>query len=47
MAAMQRELDKVLDQKLREVHDDFQPGESYIRKWKYVTDKSGTVPYRD
>lgn len=47
MAATQRELDKVLDQKLREVHDDFQPGESYIRKWKYVTDKSGTVPYRD
>lgn len=45
MTGVQQELEKSLDRKLREAHDDFQPGEQYIQKWKYVTDKSGTVRY--
>ncbi|MGD0090561.1 MAG: sulfatase-like hydrolase/transferase [Planctomycetota bacterium] len=46
-AAAQEELEGALQRKLRQTHDDFQPAEDYIRKWNYVTDKTGTVPYKE
>ncbi|MCY3020762.1 MAG: sulfatase [Planctomycetota bacterium] len=44
-AALQKDFEGLLQSKLRETKDDFQPAEHYIRKWNYVTDKTGTVPY--
>ena len=44
-AALQAELDETLNRKLKEVGDEFLPGDEYIRKWGYPTDKTGTVPY--
>ena len=46
-ASVQSELEKQLAQKLVQTHDDFLPGADYIRKWGYVTDATGTVPYTD
>jgi len=42
---LQRKLDEVLSQKLKDTNDEFLPGQEYIKKWGYVVDKSGTVPY--
>jgi arylsulfatase A-like enzyme len=40
---------KYLEQKLtgllKKTNDQFLPGMEYIKKWGYVTDKTGTVPY--
>jgi arylsulfatase A-like enzyme len=44
-AALQKELDALLQRKLRDTHDDFQPAAKYIEKWRYVTDANGTVRY--
>lgn len=45
VARVQAHLDAVLARKLAETRDAFHPGDAYIRKWNYVTDKNGTVPY--
>ncbi len=45
-AALQKELDDLLNQKLKEEHDDFKPGADYIAKWGYKVDKNGTMPYK-
>lgn len=44
-ASVQAELERVLQSKLRDAHDEFLPGEKYIQKWGYTVDKTGTVPY--
>ena len=44
-AELQRRLEATLDRKLTETGDEFLPGWDYIRKWGYVADQSGTVPY--
>lgn len=44
-AAIQAELDARLKKKLAEQHDLFQPGATYIEKWGYKVDKTGTMPY--
>jgi arylsulfatase A-like enzyme len=44
-AALQQELDALLQAKLRQAHDDFQPGAVYLKKWNYAVDKTGTMPY--
>lgn len=44
-AALQKEMDALLQKKLRETRDEFQPADYYIAKWKHMTDKSGTAPY--
>jgi arylsulfatase A-like enzyme len=44
-AGVQEELDKVLDRKLKETHDDFRSGWDYIKQWNYEVDASGTVAY--
>lgn len=43
--AAQSELDAMLREALRERDDAFLPGRSYIEKWGYPTDETGTVPY--
>lgn len=45
-ASLQAELDALLHRKLRETHDDFQPAASYITKWGYQVDATGTVRYK-
>jgi len=40
-----KELDALLQRKLRDTHNDFQPAAKYIEKWHYVTDANGTVRY--
>lgn len=42
---VQKELEKELTELLKKNKDEFLPGTSYIKKWKYVTDETGTVPY--
>lgn len=44
-ARLQAKLDAVLARKLKERHDEFLPGEAYIKKWGYKVDANGTVPY--
>ncbi len=45
-AALQAKLDGILRQRLKETGDEFLPAASYIEKWGYPVDESGTVPYR-
>ena len=45
-AALRKELDAMLQEKLKETNDEFRPGPYYLRKWGYKVDKTGTVPYR-
>ncbi|MBN1816852.1 MAG: sulfatase [Sedimentisphaerales bacterium] len=42
---LQKELDSVLQHKLKEIHDDFRPGRDYIQQWGWTVDENGTVPY--
>jgi len=42
---LQKRLEGILSQKLKETNDDFLPGSEYIKKRGYVVDESGTVPY--
>jgi len=44
-AALQSQLDALLDEKLIDTNDDFESGDSYIEKWGYVVGANGTVPY--
>ena len=44
-AAAQASLEQQLNQLLAEYRDDFLPGLSYIEKWNYPIDETGTVPY--
>lgn len=44
-AKLQMELDGILSRKLKETHDDFLPGEEYIKKWGYKVDRTGTIPW--
>ena len=42
---VRRSLDEILRQKLEETHDEFLPAEEYIRRFAYVTNDLGEVPY--
>jgi len=42
---LQKEMEAVLSQKIKQTHDDFLPGPEYIKKWGYVVGKNGTVRY--
>ena len=44
-AKLQKELDSLLKRKLKKNNDKFLPAEEYIRKWGYLVDENGTVPY--
>ena len=46
-AHIQAELEARLSQMLKDTGDDFQPAATYIRKWGYTVDNTGTVPYTD
>jgi arylsulfatase A-like enzyme len=43
--AVQEKLEAMLSRILKEQRDEFVPGEEYIKKWGYVTDATGTVPF--
>ena len=42
---LQADLEALLQRKLADIGDEFLPGESYIQKWNYPLDRTGTVPY--
>ena len=42
---IKNDLEEILVQFLKKRDDKFLPGMEYIKKWKYVIDKTGTVPY--
>ncbi len=42
---VRQSLDRILRQKLEETHDEFLPAEEYIRRFAYVTNDLGEVPY--
>jgi arylsulfatase A-like enzyme len=44
--AIQAHLDRLLNQILDDVGDEFLPGAEYVRRWGYETDEFGTVPVR-
>jgi len=43
-AALQAELETLLQRKLREAHDEFLPGDAYLKKWGWPVDANGTAP---
>lgn len=45
-ADLQGELDALLQRELDAIGDDFLPGMSYINRWGYPLDDTGTVPFR-
>jgi len=44
-AELQARLDALLLRRLKETNDDFQPAGTYIKKWGYTVDATGTVRY--
>ncbi|MFQ5770859.1 MAG: sulfatase [bacterium] len=44
-AELQKRMERILSQKLKETNDQFLSGWEYIKKWGYVVDESGTVRY--
>jgi arylsulfatase A-like enzyme len=46
-SAIQPELDRQLNLLLDRYHDEFLPGETYVQRWGYTLDQTGTVPYTD
>lgn len=44
-AAVQEEFDAALHRVLKERGDEFLPGDTYVQRWGYHVDASGTVPY--
>ncbi len=42
---LQKEMEMLLVQKLKETNDDFLPGDEYIKQWGYQVDETGTIPY--
>lgn len=45
-AAVQADLEARLFRELARYKDQFRPGQEYLTKWGYQTDRSGTVPYK-
>lgn len=46
-AAIQKELNTQLQDRLKTNKDEFLPGPEYVKKWGYTLDKTGTVPYTE
>jgi arylsulfatase A-like enzyme len=44
-AALQEEMERQLQRKLKQTDDEFLPARHYIEKWGYHTDANGTIPY--
>ncbi|MEO9570715.1 MAG: sulfatase [Polaribacter sp.] len=42
-----KKLKKILSKELCNLNDEFLPGASYIKKWGYSVDSTGTVPYKN
>lgn len=46
-AAVQAELEAKMRSILSRLDDRFESGEAYLKRWGYVTDETGTVPYKN
>ena len=44
-ARLQKQMENILAQKLKETKDEFLSGPVYLERWNYPVDESGTVPY--
>ena len=44
-AKWRKKLDKTLQDKLRQTHDQFLPSADYIKKWGWPADANGNIPY--
>jgi len=44
-AALQSEMDALLNRKLKEYGDEFRPGGEYIARWGYKVNSNGTAPF--
>ena len=46
VADLQKEMEALLDEKLREAHDEFKPADDYLEKWGYKdrVDRTGALP---
>jgi arylsulfatase A-like enzyme len=44
---VETKMEKALQLKLKEMNDEFLPGDYYIKKWGYKVDSTGTVPYKN
>ena len=42
---VQKQMEQMLVQKLKETNDEFLSGWDYIEQWEYKVNESGTVPY--
>ncbi len=42
---LQKNLENILSQKLKQTNDEFLPGQEYIKKWGHRVNETGTVPY--
>lgn len=42
---LQKKMDSILSQKLKQTNDEFLPGRQYIKKWGHSVNETGTVPY--
>jgi len=42
---LENSFNSLLNQKLKESHDQFFPGKEYTKKWGYQLDENETVPY--
>ena len=43
---LQERCQAILERKLKETNDEFLPGAEYIKKWGYVVNETGTIPYQ-
>jgi len=46
-AALQAQMETLLQDKLRQTGDEFLPARDYIKKWGYQVDQTGTIPYKN
>lgn len=45
--ALRQSLDAELTRRLDQRHDTFEAGDTYLKKWGYQVDQTGTVPYKN
>jgi arylsulfatase A-like enzyme len=46
-AGLQENMEKLLEEELQRINDDFRPAESYITEWGYTIRPAGHIPYGD
>ena len=46
-AGLQAEMEAMLARKLKQARDEFLPADTYIKRWGYSVDPTGTIPYTE